>query len=132
MKNSIPKPQMDEDSRPFWEGARNHKLMIQQCETCRQYIFYPRIICPYCYSDLVSWVEASGHGKIHSYTVVHNAMPPFKGQTPYTIAIIELVEGTRMLSRIVGDRNDIGIDKPVSVVFEKIDDELTLPYFKVQ
>lgn len=128
---SIPRPQLDDDSRLFWEGARNHKLMIQYCNTCGKHIFYPRIICPHCFSDQVSWVEASGKGRIYSYTVVQSAPPPFKEQVPYVVGIIELEEGVRMLSRIVGELNQIEIDKPVEVIFEKIDDELILPYFRL-
>ncbi len=126
-----PKPLIDDDSRPFWEGVNNHKLMIQWCETCQKHIFYPRIICPHCYSEDVSWVEASGQGRIHSYTVVHRGIPPFNEQTPYVVAIVELNEGVRMISRIIGDREKIEIDKPVSVVYEKIDDDVTLPYFQL-
>ncbi|WP_134705119.1 Zn-ribbon domain-containing OB-fold protein [Ammoniphilus sp. YIM 78166] len=122
---------LDDDSRPFWEGAKDQKLMIQQCEECQKFIFYPRILCPHCFSEHVKWVEASGHGRIHSYTVVHKAMPPFKDQTPYVVGIIELNEGVRMMSRIVGERDQISIDKPVTVVYEKIDDEVTLPYFQL-
>ncbi len=129
--NMNPKPLIDDDSRPFWEGVKNHKLMIQWCKDCKKYIFYPRIICPHCYSEDVSWVEASGQGRIHSYTVVHRTIPPFNEQTPFVVGIIELIEGVRMISRIVGDRAKVVIDKPVSVVYEKIDDEVTLPYFQL-
>jgi uncharacterized OB-fold protein len=124
-------PLIDDDSRTFWEGVKNHKLMIQWCSDCKKFIFYPRIICPHCFSEKVSWVEASGQGRIHSYTVVHRAGPPFNEQTPYVVAIVELDEGVRMISRIIGDREKISIDKPVSVVYEKIDEEMTLPYFQL-
>ena len=123
---------MDDDSRPFWEGANNHKLMIQRCGDCGKHIFYPRIICPHCFSENVSWVEASGKGRIHSYTVVHKAMPPFKDQAPYVVAIIELEEGVRMLSRIVGERDQVAIDKEVSVIYQKVGEDFTLPYFKLK
>lgn len=131
MRGMNPKPLIDDDSRPFWEGAKNHKLMIQKCEDCNKYIFYPRIICPHCFSEHVTWVEASGQGRIHSYTVVHRAAPPFKEETPYVVAIIELNEGVRMASRVIGEQEKILIDKPVSVVYEKIDEEVTLPYFQL-
>lgn len=131
MSAHFPMPELDRDSKIYWEGAKNHKLLIQQCNTCKKHIFYPRIICPHCFSDDLAWVEASGKGHIYSYTVVHHAMPPFKDQAPYVIAIIDLEEGVRMLSRIVGDRSEVAIGKPVSVVFEKVNDDLTLPCFKV-
>ncbi|HBN84803.1 MAG TPA: hypothetical protein DDZ89_13275 [Clostridiales bacterium] len=126
-----PKPLIDDDSRNFWEGVNNHKLMLQHCDDCNQYIFYPRFLCPHCFSESLTWQETSGQGKIHSFTVVHKAPPAFRGETPYVIGIIELEEGVRMMSRIVGDREKMVIDKPVSVIYEEIDDEITLPYFKL-
>lgn len=131
LKEIDSRPLIDDDSRPFWEGTKNHKLMIQWCAECHKFIFYPRIICPHCFSEQVSWVEASGRGSIHSYTVIHRAAPPFNEQTPYVVAIIELNEGVRMVSRIVDDWEKVSIDKQVSVVYEKIDDEVTLPYFQL-
>lgn len=131
MDGQFPMPPLDDDSRPFWEGASRHKLMIQRCKSCQKHIFYPRFVCPHCFSEEVEWVEASGKGKIHSYTIVHRAPPPFQGQAPYAVGLIELEEGVRMISRIVGPRENISIDKAVSVVFEKVNDELTLPYFQL-
>ncbi|SDH24961.1 hypothetical protein SAMN05192534_10336 [Alteribacillus persepolensis] len=132
MEQIYPKPPLDEESAPFWEGAKEHKLMIQECNDCDNAIFYPRTICPHCFSDHVTWTEASGKGHIHSYTVVHKARPPFKQDTPFVVAIIDLEEGARMLSRIVGDREDVSIGKPVSVVYKKVDEDLTLPCFQVE
>lgn len=126
-----PKPLIDDDSRPFWEGVKNHKLMIQRCEDCSKHIFYPRFLCPHCFSEKVTWVEASGKGTIYSFTVVHKAIPPFHTEAPFVCAIVELEEGVRMATRIVDDRDKISIDLPVSVVYHKIDDEVTLPYFKL-
>lgn len=127
----IPKPVYDVDSKIFWEGLKEHKLLIQRCTDCQKTIFYPRLICPHCFSDQVEWIEASGKGKIYSYTIVYQTTPAFRDQVPYAVGMIELEEGVRMVSRIIGDLDKIAIDKPVSVVFEKIDDELTLPYFKL-
>jgi uncharacterized OB-fold protein len=126
-----PKPIIDNDSRTYWEGVQNHKLLLQKCNDCHQYIFYPRIICPHCFSEHLTWEESSGQGEIHSYTVVHKGPPQFKEEAPYVIGIIDLKEGVRMLSRIVGDRNEIQIGKPVSVIYQKVDDEVTLPYFQL-
>lgn len=126
-----PKPLIDDDSRNFWEGVKNHKLMLQHCDDCNQYIFYPRFLCPHCFSENLTWQETSGQGKIHSFTVVHKSPPAFKEETPYVIGIIELEEEVRMMSRIVGDREKIAIDTPVSVIYEELDDEIMLPYFKL-
>jgi uncharacterized OB-fold protein len=131
MAGPFPKPVVDNDSQPFWEGLNRNELMIQQCEDCKQHIFYPRFLCPNCFSEQVTWTNASGLGEIYSYTVVHKAFGPFAEQTPYVVGIVELDEGVRMMTRIIGDREQIAIGKPVNVTFEKVDEELTLPYFKL-
>lgn len=129
MLNLIEKT-MDNESRPFWEGVKNNELRIQHCDDCNTHIFYPRTYCPHCFSDNVSWKKASGKGRIYSYTVVHNAFGEFADQVPYVVALVDLEEGVRMLTRIVGDRDQVAIDKPVSVTFEKVND-FTLPYFQL-
>lgn len=129
MSNQIPKPLIDTDSKPFWDGLNRNELLIQQCEDCHQHIFYPRLLCPHCFSDQVAWKEASGRGQIYSYTVVHRAFGPFTDQVPFIVGIVELEEGVRMMTRITGRREEVEIGKQVKVTFEKVDDELTLPYF---
>jgi uncharacterized OB-fold protein len=129
MSNQIPKPLIDTDSKPFWDGLNRNELLIQQCENCHQHIFYPRLLCPHCFSDQVAWKEASGRGQIYSYTVVHRAFGPFADQVPFIVGIVELEEGVRMMTRITGRREEVEIGKQVKVTFEKVDDELTLPYF---
>ncbi len=131
MSGKYPKPLIDSDSKPFWEGLDNHELKIQQCEDCRKHIFYPRFICPHCFSENVTWKKASGKGEIYSYTVVHRAFGPYADQTPYVVAIVELEEGVRMMTRIIGDRERIAIGKPVAVRFEKMEEDLTLPFFEL-
>lgn len=124
-------PAIDEESKPYWDGLMNGKLYIQYCDDCHQYIFYPRTICPHCFSEEISWQESCGIGKIYSFTVVHQAFGPFKGETPFVVGIIELDEGVRMMTRILGDMDRIAIDKPVSVVFAKVESDFVLPYFQV-
>lgn len=124
-------PAIDEESKPYWDGLMNGKLFIQYCDDCHQYIFYPRTICPHCFSEEISWQESCGIGKIYSFTVVHQAFGTFKGETPFVVGIIELDEGVRMMTRILGDIDQIAIDKPVSVVFAKVESDFVLPYFQV-
>lgn len=124
-------PAIDEESKPYWDGLMNGKLYIQYCDDCHQYIFYPRTICPHCFSEEISWQESCGIGKIYSFTVVHQAFGPFKCETPFVVGIIELDEGVRMMTRILGDMDRIAIDKPVSVVFAKVESDFVLPYFQV-
>ena len=129
MASLIPKPVPDGDSKPYWEGLKNHELWIQQCQECHQHIFYPRSICPHCFSEQVNWVKSNGVGKIYSYTVVHRAVGPFKEQTPFVVAVVELDEGVRLMTRIKKEAHQIAIDQKVKVIFETVDDELILPYF---
>ncbi|MCF8564346.1 Zn-ribbon domain-containing OB-fold protein [Alicyclobacillus tolerans] len=131
MENQIPRPVLDGDSKPFWEAVQRKELLIKQCGDCHQHIFYPRSICPHCFSDNVKWVSSSGRGRIYSYTVVHRAYGPFRGQTPFVVALVDLEEGVRMMTRIQGDREKVAIDLPVRVTFEQVDEELTLPYFEL-
>ncbi|MBW1668277.1 MAG: Zn-ribbon domain-containing OB-fold protein [Deltaproteobacteria bacterium] len=127
-----PLPVVNPWAKPFWEGARERKLLIQKCKDCEKFIFYPRIVCPYCFSENVEWVEASGKGTIYSYTVVvNNAPSAFIDDMPYVVAIIKLEEGVQMLSNIVGcEPSELKCDMPVEVTFEKLNDGFTLPKFK--
>lgn len=131
MSGGIPTPVRDGDSTPYWEGADRHELRIQRCASCEQAVFYPRSICPHCFSDDLKWITVTGHGQIYTYTVVHRAYGPFAEETPYVVGIVELAEGVRMLSRIEGPRDKIVIDAPVQVVFREVDAYLTLPIFTV-
>lgn len=132
MAANRPKPLIDTDSQVFWEGVQNHELKIQHCDDCQQFIFYPRFLCPHCFSENLTWRMTSGKGIIHSYTVVHKAMPPFAEEAPYVVGIIELQEGVRMMSRIEGERSEIAIDKPVSVFYKQVDEDTILPYFQIE
>ena len=118
--------------KPFWDAAREEKLIIQKCQDCNHHIFYPRIACPHCFSDKVEWVEASGKGTVYSFTVVTNNAPSaFIADMPFVIAIVKLEEGVQMLSNIIKcDPGDVVCDMPVEVTFEKLDDEFTLPKFR--
>ncbi|HLV97900.1 MAG TPA: Zn-ribbon domain-containing OB-fold protein [Ktedonobacterales bacterium] len=134
MAEHIPVPMPDGDSKVFWEGVKQGKLLIQRCDACQRFIFYPRSICPHCFADTLSWVEAQGTGTIYSYTVVHRAFGPFAGQAPYMVAIVELAEGVRMMTRITGSEPNAGavrIGAAVRVVFVEADEDVTLPYFQL-
>lgn len=128
-----PLPAIDNDTRYFWEQCKKEKLVIQQCETCNKYIFYPRSICPHCMSDQVKWVESTGKGTIYSYTVARRpGGPGFKDDVPYVIALIELNEGVRMMSTIIDCAiSDLACDLPVEVVFDEVTEDVTLPKFKL-
>ena len=96
-------------SAPYWEGAAAGRLMIQRCSGCGVLRHYPRLLCSSCYSTAVEWVEASGRGAIHSWTVAHHAYhPSFAADLPYTLVTVDLEEGVRALGRWRGATPAIG------------------------
>lgn len=127
-----PSPVVTSVERPFWDAARKGDLILQKCVDCNRFIFYPRIYCPHCHSAALTWEKASGKGKVYTYTVVlSNSHSSFLADIPFVIAIVKLDEGVQMLSNIVDCRpEDAACDMPVEVVFEKLNDEFTLPKFK--
>ena len=95
-------PVADFETEEFWAGCRNHKLLLQRCADCGPY-FYPRGFCPSCWRTDVETFEASGRGSVYTYSVVHqNPMSPFRDRVPYVVAMIDLEEGPRMMTNIVG------------------------------
>jgi uncharacterized OB-fold protein len=127
-----PLPDVHDETRPFWDGCKKHELLLQKCLECGRFYFYPRSICPHCFSDHNTWMKVSGRGKVYSFTVSFRpATQAFLEDLPYNIAIVELEEGVRMMSNIVNcDNDDLVIDMPVEVVFDDVTAEFTLPRFK--
>jgi uncharacterized OB-fold protein len=128
----IQQPPKDGDSRPYWEGIAQGELRIQHCNSCQRYVFYPRSLCPFCHADTLSWVPATGRGTIYSYTVAHQAFGSFATDVPFIVALVELEEGVRMMTRILdAPREQVRIGVPVHVSFESRGEHLTLPYFRL-
>jgi uncharacterized OB-fold protein len=127
-----PLPIIDNDTKVFWEACNNERLVIQQCQDCSHYIFYPRIICPYCMSEQIEWKEVSGKGKIYSYTVARRpADSNFSDDVPYVIALVELDEGVRMMTNIINiSVEEVQCDLDVEVIFEKVTEDIRLPKFQ--
>lgn len=129
--NPKPAPAIDPDSAPYWQALNEERLVLKSCLGCGKCHFYPRELCPYCHSDDLSWIEASGRGVIYSFTVCRRpAGPAFATDVPYTVVLVDLAEGPRMMSRIVGDPAKIAIGMNVKVRFERQSDELVLPFFE--
>lgn len=127
-----PTPPVSALTQPYWDAARRQELVVQHCSTCDNRPFPPRAHCPACGSAELSWRAVSGRGTIYSYTVAHRPPHPvFAGQCPLTVAIVELEEGPRMISNIVGcDPDRIEVGMTVQVAFEPIDDsDVLLPVF---
>ena len=128
-----PVPQPSMESAPFWQGLRQHRLLLQRCAHCAKIRHYPRPVCDVCYSMEYDWVEASGRGTVHSWTVSHHPFHPgFKADLPYTAVTVDLEEGVRMQSRLIGAAPDrLRLGQPVEVVFEDVTAELTLAVFRI-
>lgn len=128
-----PLPVIDSESRPYWDALKQHRLTLKRCQDCGKHHFYPRALCPHCHSDAVEWVDARGTGTIYSFTIARRpAGPAFKADTPYVVAVVELDEGARMMSNIVTDKVDaVRIGQHVTVQYEDVTDEVTLPKFRL-
>jgi uncharacterized OB-fold protein len=129
-KKPVPIP--NEASRPFYDGAREHRLMIQQCTTCGAVMWPVKSRCTNCLNSTVTWVQASGRGTLYTFALMHQVYHPgFADEVPYNIAQVDLEEGLRVMSNIVGCSNtDLEIGMPLEVTFEDISDEVSLPKFK--
>jgi uncharacterized OB-fold protein len=125
-----PLPRVDEETRGYWEALARHELYVQRCRDCGTTRFYPRAVCPKCLSSATEWLRASGRGTV--YTVTHQSQAPgFREELPYVLAYVELAEGPRLMTNIVGCAPDaVRIGMPVEVVFEDVTPEITLPKFR--
>lgn len=128
----MPIPEPTKWSEGFWKAAKEHKYVIQTCTNCGKKIFYPRIVCPDCWSDKLEWVESSGRGKIVTYTTTYGYVEEkFVDALPYTLALIELDEGVQVFSNIVECKpEDVKIGMEVEVVFKDITEDFSLPLFR--
>ncbi|MDX8465404.1 zinc ribbon domain-containing protein [Mesorhizobium sp. VK23B] len=89
-------------TRPFWDAAAEGRLKIQHCEDCGKAVFYPRPICPHCWGRRLAWKEASGRGRLKSFSEVHKpGHPGWLPAAPYVVGLVELAEGPTMLSFIL-------------------------------
>jgi uncharacterized OB-fold protein len=118
-------------TQPFWDATREHRLLLQRCEKGHVF-YYARTHCPECLSNEVEWFEASGRGRLYSYTVARREQSPdFAADVPYIIAAIVLEEGPRMTSLLVeAEPDNVQIDGQVEVVWDDVNDELSMPYFR--
>jgi uncharacterized OB-fold protein len=107
------------DDEPFWTAAAAGKLILPRCAKCAIFIWYPKAVCPVCHATDIEWVPASGRGAVYSFTINHRAFGPWTDFAPYVIAYVELEEGPRVLTNIVGtDPGSVRIGQSVEAVFE--------------
>ena len=124
-------PKPTPETQHFWDGTRAHELRLQRCDTCAHTYFPPRPFCPTCGSRKVSIFRASGKAKLYSYVIHHRPVPGFT--PPYAIAVVELEEGPRMMTNIVGcpqTPEALQLDMQLEVTFAKQNDTITLPFFR--
>jgi uncharacterized protein len=124
-------PEPTPETAHFWEGTRQGEVRLQRCDACRHVYFPPRPFCPGCAHRKVSVIQASGRGTLHSYVIHHRPAPGF--EPPYSIAVVELEEGPRMMTNIVNTPQTpeaLRLDMPVRVVFRRLTDTITLPLFE--
>jgi uncharacterized protein len=125
-------PGIDPDTAPFWDAARDERLLIRRCNACARVHFYPRPFCPHCWSTDVVWETASGQATLYTWSIVHrNDLPPFGDLVPYAPAVVDLDEGARMMTWVAGCAfADLRIGMRLQVAFEQRTEDLTVPVFR--
>ena len=127
-------PVPDVSTREYWDAAARRELLIKRCDDCGRAHFPPRPFCPRCWSHAVRWERASGDATLYTYSVVRrNELPSFAARTPYVAAIVELAEGPRMMTNVVGvDPGEvrIGMDLVVDFAAAGAGGETLVPVFR--
>lgn len=128
-----PMPVATDATRPFWEAANEHRLVVQQCTGCGKRQYFPRAFCRHCLSDVLDWKACSGRGSIYTFTVNHRAANAHMAdKTPYVVAIVSLDEGVRMMANVVDSPLDsVRIGARVEVRWLDTPGQPTLPQFQV-
>lgn len=121
---------LDDLDRPFWQGCQRGEFLLQRCPRSGRW-HWPAVSDPET-GGALEWVPASGRGAIHTFTVLHKAyQPDYADRVPYNVIVVELEEGPLFHSNLIGcDNAAIRVGMPVEVVFDRVDDELTLPRFR--
>lgn len=123
----------DRWTRPFWDAAREHRLVAPRCSACASFRMPPTPFCPHCRSQAIDWAVLSGRGTIYSYSVVSRAIvPEMEDRVPYVTAVIELPDagGVRLITNVVGSPVDeVKVGAPVHVVWEAAENDVVVPRF---
>ena len=129
-KIARPVPEPTIDSKPYWDGLKERRLLLQQCGNCGLVRHYPRPMCARCHSLEVRWIESSRQGRLHSWTEVHHPfVPALRDEIPYVMATVELEEGVRLQCQMLGaDAAALRLDLPLEIVFREVQDGLVLPF----
>ena len=117
-------PVTSAESKPFWEAAKEGRLLIKHCDACGRNHWYPRALCPFCWSDKTNWLESRGEGEIYSFTVMRRA------KVPYALAYVKLDEGPTMMTNLVAnDLNTLAIGQRVGLLFGDTENGGKVPVF---
>lgn len=127
-----PLPEPTAATKPFWDGAREHRLVIQRSKKTGRYVFYPRNVSPFGSGDELEWVEVSGRGTVYSYTIARRPTAPQWAQdVPYVVAIVELEEGPHLTTNVVGcPPDEVRVGMPVVASYADVTPEVTLVCFQ--
>ena len=131
-KMPTPAPRVNPETRPYWEGTAQGKLLLPHCQLCKQVIWYPKTLCTQCGHIGVDWVAAKGTGSIYTYTIMRatRAAGPYSEAVPYVVAYVELDEGPRIMTNIIDcDPEKLAIGQRVKVVFCDTGEGNALPRF---
>ena len=127
-----PLPIPDPVTKPFWDSLKARAIQLQRCQSCQKFVYYPRALCPGCLSSNLAWTPVSGRGVLHAFTIP-NRHPNRAFQPPYVVALVELEEGVRMMSNLIGvdpTPEAVKIGMPVEIVYDDATEEITLPKFR--
>jgi uncharacterized OB-fold protein len=127
-----PAPTANTETQGYWEGTARGELVLQRCGDCGTVQHRPRALCVSCLSDSIEHFVASGRGTVHTFTITRqNHAPGFRGACPYVLAYVELEEGPRLLTNVVGcEPEDVRIGMPVEVEFAEVEGEYAVPRFR--
>ena len=126
-----PEPRVTPETEAYWDAASEGRLLVGYCVDCEEHFFYPRRHCPRCGFGEAEYVEAEGTGTVHARTIVRQAGGAFAEATPYVLAYVELDEGPRMLTNVVGaDPETVDVGDRVEVTFDAVDEDVALPRFR--
>lgn len=127
-----PLPKIDALNRPFWEAAREGRLVVQTCSRCNDTHMPPTPVCPTCLSDQQEWRTASGRARLESWIAFHRAYwDGFKDELPYNVCLVRLEEGPLLVSNLVGPADGVKLGAPMRAVFRRVTPEVTLPVFEL-
>jgi uncharacterized OB-fold protein len=127
-----PAPPESDEGRPFWDATRQQRLVLPWCTECNAAFWFPRAACPRCLSTSIEWRPASGQGTVHAASAQHvAAIPELADRVPYAVALVDLDEGVRLMSNVIGcPADEVRGGLAVRVTWEPLADGRHLPQFE--